>query len=147
MEMETLDLSAVGTCESSYVTTVTPESCAASTNLLDDVLYEHTAKNFDYVHCQNHYSSLSHTDHLQYDSLQLTASSTTSNQYQEPFNNCDVTDNSDQSVSTETIGQNRKSITSQCYTDLTLAAVEDYLTLLPDGTCVPVNRQLLICNV
>lgn len=61
------------------------------------------------------------------------------------LNNCDVTDDSDQSVSTVTGGHNRQSIASQRHDYSAPATVEDYLAVLPDD---PYNntrvRELLI---
>jgi hypothetical protein len=134
MEMEMLDLSAVSTSQSSCVTTVTPEPCAASTSQQDDAPYERVTTIVGYEQCHNHYSSLSNTDHLQYDFLQVTTLSTTSNQYMEAFNNSNVTDDGDQSsVSTASDGQNRQSNISQRHAESAPATVEVYLPVLPDN--------------
>lgn len=111
---EMLELTAASTSHPSHVTIATMEPCAASTSQLDDVLYEHITTYVEYEHCHNHYSLLSNTDYLHYDSLHVTTSSTTSDQYTELFNNRHVTGGGDQSsVSTATGRQNERSITSQ----------------------------------
>jgi hypothetical protein len=141
-----LDLSAVITIQSSFVSMVTPESCAASTSQLDDVVYEHVTTTVDYEHCNNHYSSLPNTEHLQYDSLQLTTSSTTCNKNMKPFNKCEVTDDDNQSIGNVTSEQNGQSITSQCHAESAPATVEDYLAVLADHTSSPVNALLSCCG-
>jgi hypothetical protein len=132
--MEMLELSTASTSHLSHVTLVTLEPGAAITSQVDDVTYEHTTTDVDSEQCQSHYTFLSNTDHhLQYDSLQLITSPTTSSQYMELFNNCDVTDDNDQSVGTVTSGQYRKSITLQHHAESAPATVEDYLAVLPDN--------------
>jgi hypothetical protein len=129
-----LELSA-STSHLSHVTIVTLKPCVANTSQLDDIQYEHVSTNADYEQCQNHYSSLSNTDHLQYDSLRVTTLSTTSRQYTDNVNNSDVTDDDgDQSVSTAAGGHNKQPIAIQRHTKSAEAAAVEYLTVLPDDS-------------
>lgn len=144
-----LDLSAASASQSPYVTMATSESCAASTSQQDDILYEHVTTDVGYEQCHNHYSSLSNTDHLQYDSLQVIMSSTASNQYMVPFNSRGVTGEGDQSsVSIAADGQNRQSITrSQRHAESAPATVEVYLPVLPDNLyATTLVSALFICR-
>lgn len=118
--MEMLDLSAASISQTSCVTMDTPASCATSrpTSQQDNVLYEQVTTHVDYEQCHSHYSSLSNTNHQQYEILQPIMPSTTSDQYMAPFNNSNVTE------------QNKQSITSRCHAESAPAIDEDYLTVL-----------------
>lgn len=131
-----LELSAASTSQSSSVTRVTTEPCTASTSQFDDVLDEHITTNVNYEHCQNHYSSLSNTDQLQYDRIQLTEPPTISNKH---LTHSDVTKDASLSLSTATSCQNRH--TPECHADSAPATVESYLTVLADDT----HSGALVC--
>jgi hypothetical protein len=145
--MEMLEPSAARSSQSPRVTLVTLEPGTASNSRVDDVdvVYDHVNTNVDYEQCRNHYLLLSNTDQLQYDSLKLTTSSNTSNQYAEPSNNRDIVDDGNQSVSAALGRQNNQSITSQHHAESAPAAVEYYMAVLPDnsyGTATTYTQQL-----
>lgn len=144
---EMLDLSATSSSQSSHVTIVTLEPCVASLSHLDDVPYEHVSTNVDYDQYQNHNSLLANTVHLQYDSLQLTTSSTTSNQYTEPLNNRDVADESDQSVGNVATGQNGQSVASQRHAESAPTTVECLTVMLDDSSATATAYAQLLRNV